>query len=291
MKKAYYFYLIMFFFVVSCKKNSDFYNEVGKGTYLTLVKAGNSLLNAVDANSSVTLTVNKNGGDVASVNIYASVANTKDKTQWKLIKNVTFNGETVLTVTNTDIAKALGFTPGDIPPGNIYQLWNEVVLKDGTKFSSVNTSDIDLENQPAFKVAFHWNAAVVCPYTPATTAGAYTIVRDDWDGRPVNQVVQVTSGPGVNDINLSQVWPDPANTGSVVSPLTFTVDPSTGNVTIPDGITFGKYTGSGGYTAATVAAGSGGFVFSCTGTISITVHITAPPYGDQGTFQLILKKN
>ncbi len=293
MKKTYYFLVIILFFVASCKKDSDFnnfYDKVGKGSYLTLVQPGNSLLNGVDPNSAVMLTVDKNGAEVESINIYVSIANTTDTTQWKLIKNVPFSGPTLLKVTNTEIANALGFTPGAIPPGNTYQLWNQVILKDGRKFSSFNTSAGDLESQPAFNVAMHWSATIICPYTPATTTGAYMIVRDDWEGRPVNQVVQVTTGPGVNDINLSQIWPDPANTGSLVSPLTITVDPATGSVSVPDAVTFGKYTAFGGYTAITVASGSSGFVFSCTGTIALTIHINAPPFGDQGTAQLIIKK-
>lgn len=285
MKKASYFSFILLLVIVSCKKPTDFYTELGKGSTLTLVKQNNALLNAVDITSSVSQVVTYNGEPVESVNLYVSTTATKDKTKWKLIKNVPLNGETTLAATNKEIATALGLTPGAIPPGNVYHLYNEAVLKDGRKFSSANTSDVDIENQPAFNAAFHWTATVVCPYTPATTAGNYRVILDQWDGLKVGSLVQVTTGPGVNDINLSKVWPDPLQ-AAIVSPLTITVDPSTGTATIPTGVTFGNY---GAYTAVT-GAGNTGFVFSCTSTISIRVRISAPPFGDQGFFQLILTK-
>ncbi|MFN2440678.1 MAG: hypothetical protein ABR503_15855, partial [Chitinophagaceae bacterium] len=89
-----------------------------------------------------------------------------------------------------------------------------------------------------------------------------------------------------NQINLSQVWPNPAF-ATVVTPLTITVNPTSGAATIPVGVTFGNY--SAGYQGVT-AAGSTGFVFSCTQQINIRVRISAPPFGDQGFNQLILQK-
>lgn len=289
MKKTYYLSLVMLLLVVSCKKTGDFYERLGKGSTLTLVKQDNSLLNAIDVSSTVSQVVTVNGQPVESINLYVSATSTTDKTKWKLIKNIPLSGETTVSATNKEIATALGLTPGAIPPGNTYYLYNEAVLKDGSEYSSANTSVGDLINQPAFKQAFQWTATVVCPYTPATTAGTYKIVKDDWEGRAEGSSVQVTTGPGANDINLSQVWPDPANTGSVVNPLIITVNPTTGAVTIPTGVTFASYTAFGGYTAVT-GTGSTGFVFSCTNTISIKLRITAPPYGDQGFFNLVLKK-
>ncbi len=289
MKKAHSLSLFFVIIILSCSKSfKDFYDEVGKASYLTLVKQNNGLLNAVDVASAVSQVVNFYGEPVESVNLYVSSTATVDKTKWKLIKNVPFNGETILSATNAQIATALGLTPGALPPGNVYHLYNEAVLKDARKFGSYNTSDIDLENQAAFNVAFHWTATVVCPYDATTVAGDYKVVQDDWEGYGVGDIVKVTAGPGANQVNLSQVWPDAAN-GTVVTPLTITVDPPTGTATIPVGVTFASYTAFGGYQGIT-AAGSTGFVFSCTKTITLRIRITAPPFGDQGFSQLILQK-
>ena len=285
MKKAYFFSLFCLLLVLSCDKSENFYNELGKGSYLTLVKQNNGLLNAVDPNSTVGQVVNSYGESVESVNLYVSATATVDKTKWKLIKNIPFNGETTISATNTQIATALGLTPGALAPGSVFHLYNEAVLKDGRKFSSANTSDIDLENQPAFNVAFHFTATVVCPYNASTIAGTYTVVRDDWQDWTPGDLVQVTAGAGANQIDISQVWPNPAF-GNVVTPLTITVDPASGIATIPANVTFGDY---GAYRAVT-STGNSGFIFSCVGQISINVHILAPPFGDQGFFQLILQK-
>ena len=280
MKKAYIFSLLLTLLVLSCDKSKDFYKELGKGGYLTLVRQVNGLLNAVDPNSSVSQIVNSYGEPVESINLYVSATATVNKANWKLIKNIPFSGETTISTTNREIATALSLTPGALTPGSVYHLYNEAVLKDGRKVSSANTSDIDLENQPAFNVSFHWTATVVCPYNPATIAGTYTVVKDDWQDWTPGDMVDVTAGPGANQVDLSSVWPNPAF-GNIVTPLTVTVDPTTGTATIPSGVTFGNY---GGFLAIT-DPGSSGFVFSCTGQISLRINIKG-----QGLFQLVLQK-
>lgn len=287
MKKVFYFSFALLLVVVSCKKPADFYNELGQGSYLTLVKQNNALLNATDQNSTVSQVVNFNGQPVESVNLYVSATASIDKTKWKLIKNIPFNDETTLTATNKEIATALGLTPGALVPGSVFHLYNEAVLKDGRKFSSINTSAIDLENQAPFNVAFHWTATVVCPYNPATLAGTYTVVQDDWvDWHPGDKVV-VKLGANNNTVDISHVWPGSCCGVPTSTPLTFTVDKD-GIATFQTGVVWGDY-GPGAANKTTTLAGSSGFVFSCTNTISLIVHFS---YGsaDQGFLKLILQK-
>jgi hypothetical protein len=280
MKKTYIFSLLLPLLILSCTKAKNFYDELGQGAYLTLVRQNNGLLNAVDPNSTIGQVVSSNGQSVESINLYVSATATVNKANWKLIKNIPFSGETTIVASNREIATALGLTPGALAPGSVYHLYNEAVLKDGSKFSSANTSDIDLQNQPAFNVAFHFTATVVCPYNPATIAGTYTVVKDDWQDWTPGDLVDVTAGAGANQVDLSSVWPNPAF-GNVVTPFTITVNPTTGTATIPSGVTWGNY---GGFLAIT-DPGSTGFVFSCTGQISLRVNIKG-----QGFFQLILQK-
>ena len=111
------------------------------------------------------------------------------------------------------------------------------------------------------------------------------MVRDDWADWQPGELVEVTAGPGANQFNISQVWPNPAF-GNIVTPLIVTVDPATGVTTIPSDITFGDYGGFKGITST----GNSGFVFSCNDKISLNIHVLAPPFGDQGFLQLILEK-
>jgi len=284
MKRYFSAIIILLIVFSSCTKNADYYDSLGKGSYLTKVSS-KAFLNAQDPNATINLVVNSVGAEVESVNVYVAASPTLDVTKWKLIKNVPFAGETKLEVTNREIATALGLPPGGLTPGSVYNLYNEVVTKGGAKFSSVNTSPQDLENQVAFNAALQWTGTVVCPYDASTVAGTYTVVRDDWADWQPGEEVEVTAGPGANQVNLSQVWPNPAF-GAIVTPLVINIDPATGVATTPENLTFGNYGGNTGVTST----GSTGFVFSCLDKISLTIHVLAPPFGDQGFLVLELQK-
>ena|SRR5450432_380109 len=282
MKRLIYL-LLCFAVMLSCKKTTDFYKDLGQGVYLTFVSS-KTLLNGIDPNASVQLTVNATGVTPESINVYVSATATTDTTKWKLIGNFPFKDSAILSVTNTQVAAALALTAGNLPPSAIYYLYNQVITKDGRHFSSANTSAADLENQVAFNTAMKWTATVVCPYDASTIAGTYAVVEDDWaDWQPGDSVV-VIAGPQPNQVDLSQVWPNPSF-GNIVTPLVISVDPASGVATVPANLTFGDY----GNTTAIAVSGSG-FVFSCKKRISLTIHINAPAFGDEGLNQLILQK-
>lgn len=282
--KKYFPVLILFLMATACTKNEDYYDSLKKGAYLTKVSS-KAFLSAQDPNATINLVVNSVGAEVASVNVYTAATSTLDKSKWKLIKNVPFSGETKLEVTNREIATALGLPVGNLPPGAVYNLYNEIVTTSGDKYSSINTSSQDLENQVAFNAALRWTGTVVCPYNPATVAGTYTVLRDDWADWKPGEKVEVTAGLGPNQVNISQVWPNPAF-GDIVTPLVITIDPATGVATIPENVTFGDYGSNKGITST----GSTGFVFSCLDKISLNIHVLAPPFADQGFLQLTLEK-
>ena len=124
---------------------------------------------------------------------------------------------------------------------------------------------------------------VVCPFVPPV-AGNYKVVQDDWVDWSPGAIVPVTDGPGVNQVNISKVWPNPAY-GDIVNPLYLIVSPATGAATVPVNYTWANnYPG----TAATNGAGSG-FVFSCTGDILMTIPVSYNG-ANQGSLKLVLKK-
>lgn len=284
MKRYFSAIILLLLLAASCSKSEDYYSTLTKGAYLTKVSS-KTFLDAANPDAKINLVVNAVGSEVESVNVYVASTATLDKSKWKLIRNIPFAGETKLEVSNREIATALGLTPGALDPGAEFPLYNEVVTKTGAIYSSINTSAQDLENQVAFNAALQWKGTVTCPYNATTVAGTYTVVRDDWADWLPGDLVQVSVGSGTNKLDISKVWPNPAF-GVIVTPLVITVDPATGVTTIPENLTFGNY----GANTAVTSTGSSGFVFSCLDKISLTIHVLAPPFGDQGFLVLELQK-
>jgi len=135
-----------------------------------------------------------------------------------------------------------------------------------------------------------WPATVVCPFI-GPIGGKYIVVQDDWVDWSPGAEVDVTDGPGANQVNISKVWPNPA-IATIVNPLVINVTPATGAATIPSGLVWGRYPDSAPGTFYDMSATSPntGYVFSCTGQIIMNIRLTASGYGDQGSFNLILRK-
>ena len=132
MKKTYSIWsFLLLVLAFSCSKKEAFYDELGQGSYLNLVKVNNTNLNSTDANSKVGLIVKEYGEPIESVNLFVSTTpTTTSKANWKLIKNFPYASGSELTVeaTTTQIATALGITPAQMAPGTTYYMFNEEVL-------------------------------------------------------------------------------------------------------------------------------------------------------------------
>ena len=281
----------------SCKKSALESNPLadssnfGIGSYLILDSTINVNINyssIATSTAGIIVDENKGGQAVQNIVMYVAKTNTYDTTQWHVIKTVPFTGKgTVLSITGADLATALGVSPSALSPGTSYTVFNRAVTKSGAYWDVSNTGyandGTNLISGTNYHSAFYFNVNIVCPFV-APMAGTYKVIEDDWQDWVPGNLVPVTDGPAVNELNLSQVWPNPAY-GTVVSPLYCVVDPSTGVATVPAGIIWGNY----GYLTSTLS-GSGGNVFSCTGLISLSVHIFAAGYGDQGFLKLILQK-
>ncbi|MFT3682841.1 MAG: hypothetical protein QM791_21465 [Ferruginibacter sp.] len=284
MKKAYSLSLILALILFSCDKSKDFYKELGKGSYLTLVEATNLNLDANDVTSVVSEKVSSYGDPVASVNLFVSATPSLDKADWKLIKNVPFSGETVIGATHQEIATALGLTAGALEPGSVFYMYNEVVTSDGRKFSMINTSSLDLEGQPAFNVAMQWKATVVCPYeTTPFDNQVYVIEEDGWADYAAGTELTVKLGPGENEITVEGYPGTSVNHGDLV----IKVDPVTGAATVTR-YNYGGYDAGATYTAATT--GSSNFVFACTETVDVLLNHMSAGGTNYGNYRLLLKK-
>ena len=261
-------------------------NTLGKGSYLTLTKAGNLLLDIDNlAGSKVSIDASQYGADQEKLTIYVAPGGpTQDRSLWKKLKEVPNdnNGNYALSVTGTEIKTAIAPTP--IAAGNQYTMYNVITTKDGRTFDYANTAT-SFSGISAYNMALAWTATVVCPFV-GPIGGKYTVIQDDWVDWSPGAQVNVTDGAVPNTVDISQVWPNPAAGGSVVEKLTVIVDPKTGVGTSTAGVVWGKY----GSTLASTGTGSNGFVFSCTGMFIMNMRVT---YGgaDQGFLKLVLKKN
>lgn len=269
--------------LAACKKDTDLIlspDEFQIGSVIRLDSTINTNLNFADINnSSVAIMVSGNGEAIDKIVSYVSTNNSIDRTTWKKIKEFpVVDNKATLMVKATEIAAALGIAATDLAPGNQYTIYNEVITKSGKAYSLVNTNS-DLASARAFRTALRFNATIVCPFT-GNMEGDYEVIEDTWVDWLPGDIVQVTDGPGANQVNISQVWPNP-DFGDVVDPLIVDVAPATGEATLKAGVNWANY---GGFLAIT-DPGSSGFVFSCTGRITLRVIIKG-----QGGFTLILQK-
>ena len=263
---------LLVFGMYSCKKdniNGDA-KQLVEGSYITLEKVNNANLNFSDPAATVSIDVKEYGSPVASINIYlATGSNTFDPAGWKLIKNVPYSGVTTLTVSTAEIAAALA--PDAIEPGNQYTLQNEVVTTDGRKFSNANTPT-NYQSLPGYNMGLNWNATAVCAFDATSSAGTYKVVTDSWVDYNPGDLITVTAGPGDNQLSFhtypsTVIGESTDNVATVVD-----VDPTTGAATIAEQPTGTYYTGTTDETPAKVSGS--GFIFSCTGGISLTIDIT-----------------
>lgn len=142
-------------FCACSKKNisGDSANLV-QGSYITLDSTINTKLVVSDPNSTVSIMIGKYvGSPVASINIFvATASNVEDTTGWKFIKSMPYADGAILSVSTTELAKALGANP---VAGKKYTLQNQVVTKDGRKYSTYNTPDT-YNSFPAYNMALTW---------------------------------------------------------------------------------------------------------------------------------------
>lgn len=254
---------------ISCKKQiiKGERDDLGTGAYLVLKETiRNTIDYAARTTSSASIKVGGVGVAIDNIVIYVVPGADLDKTNWKKIKTVPFSDGVTLDVKAIEMATALGISVDDLEPGSSYTFYNEVLTKDGRAFSLANTTT-DFESQAPFHMALQWQVFVVCPFDATASAGTYHVIDDsNWNDFAPGDAIDVTAGPGANQISMV-FYPNPAF-GSNRKPVVIDVDPATGTATIKSQV-FGDYPG-----APNSLIQGGGFVFSCTGVISLSNDLT-----------------
>ena len=296
MKKVLIFLSLIFLIlgIYSCKKTGEAnpltdVNNLGIGSYLTLASEGNLNFNFNTPASKVEIKVGKYGEDVEKVILYVVEGANSDPASWKKIKTVSFTGsETILSATSLEVATALGVPVSSLSPGNFYTFYNQIVTKTGKIYDLSNVGNA-LGSNSNYNAVFYWTAYITCPFV-APVGGSYKVVYDgDWQDWNTGDVVQVLDGPvGSNTISLEKVWP---GGGIIINPLIVNIDPATGTAKVPL-VTFGKYSAAGTqYTAQGAGKNDvAGYVFSCTGYITLNIIIKSSGGTNFGANKLKLRK-
>lgn len=289
----------LFFVADSCKKTGGEINplssvkNLGVGAYLVLDSTINvNFDNTALATSTVGITVSyyPNGEPVEQILLYVASGSTYDTTKWHYIKTVPYSGSgTVLTATGSDLATALGVDINSFTPGTYYTFYTRIITKSGKTYDVNNTGNnagSGLVTGPTYYSAFLFTCYITCPFTGGMK-GDYTVMVDDWADWAAGATVHVTDGPGSNQINLSGVYP---GGGIIKDSLVVNVNAANGVASIPL-VDIGSYSvgGTQYYAEGANASDIAGYVFSCTGYITLTIEFTANG-NSYGSYRLILQK-
>ncbi len=270
----------------SCRKKDlagiSSYEQLGVGAYVTLVKTTNLIIDYANLNTtSVSITVKEYGKPVDKIKIYVTPgAANANKATWKLVKEVPYttpNADVVLNVKATEIAAALGIAPTALVTGQTYTLYNSLVTKDGGVWDLSNTLG-EYSGNPNYNMALTWSSVVVCPYIPAAIGGVgntvkFKVLQDDWADYSPGDLVDVTIG--ANGVTFPAMW-----LTSPARPVFVAVAAATGAATVADQ-NYGDYPSYGIYNIFNKSVGTNNWLFSCVGTITLTLnhHVGTSNYG------------
>lgn len=272
-------------FSFSCKKDANNpafdLSSIAVGSYISITETVNLNLDFAEPTSVVSIKVKSVGSPVDKIDMFVVEGANTDATTWKFIKTVAYAGEgTELAATNAEIKAALG---EDIKPGAQYTIYDRVKTVDGRTFDMTNISDN--ESAADYFMALRWTINAVAPFT-GNMSGDYLVVEDGWDQLGGALVAGgVVDGPGANQITVT-IYPNPDYGAIVYDPIIVDIEQATGVATVSP-VHYADY--GGGYD---MTCSGGGFVFSATGTVDLTLnhYIGDPETGSLGNYRLVAVK-
>lgn len=264
-------------FTTSCKDESTLIinpNEVPKGVFLYL-DVETPVIDISDlAGSSFKGTVTAPSENVVSYDMSVCWVSNGVASDTVPLKNYTSFPANV-TVNATELAAALGVTTDQFLAGDAFNIISTATGLEGN-IVSIDNLDQDAAGNPGEKQAFNYTIFISCPFVASEAAGTYQWTEDPWGTWIDDGIFEVVAGPGENQITCIDVFDHP----NLDEPGTFfdmiiDVDPLSGVATvekqntwhpgnwgIPPGAGWGLGTHDGG-----------GFVFSCSGTISLILNV------------------
>ncbi len=253
--------------IVSCEDEdkdpfSDIKDPSVLGSFVTLSQES-LVIDFTNPSSTYDFTIDAPSSNVSEYNLSVQRISAGDTTDLAPLTSInTFPGS--LSITAGEIADALGQSPDDFLAGDQFDFRAEVVGTDGSTATYENLNG-DSTGPGQFQGLFH-TTYLSCPFVAADAAGEYTVSFHRFDAffGPQGETRTVVAGPGPNQITILG--------GAVIldgaDDLVIEVDPGTG---------IASYGGASGQVHFNTFGpgtylGVGGFVFSCTGVIDISIQ-------------------
>lgn len=176
-----------------------------------------------------------------------------------------------ISISATEIANALGIDLNDLLPGDEID-FNAYAIGDNGDTAYWENLDQDLGTNPGQKQGFRYVTYVSCPFVAAEITGIYKLIEDEAEiMNDSDSTIILNAGPGENQITIVDMFhhPDPDNPGSTYNVIV-DVDPVTGIATVENQNAWNSDNWGWGLGVGTIEGG--GFVFSCTGLILLTLE-------------------
>ncbi len=273
--------------LVSCKKKDQdvisAFEQLGIGSYVTLSKTNNLILDFANINTtSAEIVVKEYGEPVEKIKIYVTAgAPSRNRAIWKLVKEVpytTAGADLVLNVKATEIATALGIAPTALQTGGTYTLHNQVITKGGASYDIANMQS-DFPTIGTYNMAMTWSAVVVCPFQASAWGGVGAtiqarVLQDGWADYSTGDIIgsqpdNIITIATATSVRFAKMWLTNANT----QPVTINVAATTGAATVPATL-YGDYVifGSAYDGVSCQTTGSSNWVFSCVNQITLSLR-------------------
>lgn len=261
-------------------------DDIPKGAFVYM-DVESAVLNVTDlTGSKFAATVYAPSENVSNYDIkvsWVSGGNTSDTVDLKSYNAFPASVE----INASELAAALGVTMDDFLPGDAFNVVCTVTSTDG-KEVTIEQLDEDAAGNPGQRQAFNYTTYISCPFNASDAAGTYEATVDDFGTFADNGQFEVIAGPGENQITCKD-WFGHSVPGApdATYDVIIDVDPNSGIATVSKQDAW--HCDTWGCPYGTGRVDGGGFVFSCSGTISLVLEHTVD-LGSFGQYAIVCQK-
>lgn len=273
---------------------NKFRDETTQGAILRTIKVNQGTFNFSDTSEEWSISIeeqdNANGENMAEVKLYAQQTTEGVTKAEKFVKAYPAsyftkgaNGYPVgdITASLDETLTALGITTGEYTPSDKISMRLELVLKDGSVFTSTNAAST-ITGGVFFSSPFKYSVQFFCPLANAADFnGNYKVTADAWADYGVGDIVPVeyVAEDGLYVFRIKQTNNPYINNGATAY-LIVTIDPLNASVTVASNEPY-DYGVPGTDVTGT------GTVGSCTGDINLVLEFSGGYNASSQTFNLV----